>query len=115
MGEQHGAVIKDSAVPILIDLVERGDGADQYATLKALRGFGPYATEAIQCYRKMLQSPDVQNTWIAAETLGRMKAAAVGAAPNLVNIVKKRKDECRDHETRSLRVGREGHQCVSAR
>jgi HEAT repeat protein len=98
VGEEHGSVIKDIAVPVLIEMVERGDGFDRRAALKALRGFGPHATTATPVLRKMLQSPDAQNSWLAAETLGRMRAAAAEAVSDLVSTVKTRKNECRDDE-----------------
>lgn len=98
VGEENGAAIRGSAVPLLINMVEHGDGFDQYAALKALRGFGPHATEAIPILRANLASPVVQNTWIAAEALGRMKGAAAEAAPDLVRAIKANQDECLNDE-----------------
>lgn len=98
VGEEHGDMIKNSTVPILIHMVESDDGADQFAALKALRAFGPHATAAIPILRTTLQSPDAQETWLAAETLGRMKAAARDAVPDLVNVIERHKPECLDDE-----------------
>lgn len=97
-GEEHGEVIKASAVPMLIEMIESGDEGDQYAALKALRGFGPHATAAIPILKKILLSPNSQQAWLAAETLGRMKAAAHDAVSNLLNAIKTRKSECRNDE-----------------
>jgi HEAT repeat protein len=105
VGEEHGEIIKDSVVPLLIHMVESGDGFDQYAALKALRGFGPHATAAIPSLRTMLQSPDAQKTWVAAEALGRMKAAAANAVQDLVDVIKRHKPECLDDELHICRYG----------
>ncbi len=98
VGEENGAAIRGAAVPLLIAMVEHGDGFDQYAALKALRGFGPHATEAIPILRANLSSTDVQKTWIAAEALGRMKTAAADAVPDLVRAIKANQDECLNEE-----------------
>jgi FOG: HEAT repeat len=98
VGEKHGEIIAASAVPALIDRLERGDEGDQYSALKALRGFGPHAQLSIPIVKRFLQSPDAQKTWIAAETLGRMKGAAREVVPDLAEVIDKRKEECRDDE-----------------
>jgi len=96
VGEENGAVISEDAVPLLINMVKNGDGFDQYAALKALRGFGPHATEAIPILRANLASPDVQKTWIAAEALGRMKGSAYETVPDLVKVIKANQAQCLD-------------------
>lgn len=96
VGEENGAAISEDAVPLLINMVKNGDGFDQYAALKALRGFGPHATEAIPILRANLASPDVQKTWIAAEALGRMKGSAYEAVPDLVKVINANQAQCLD-------------------
>ena len=52
VGEHHGAAIKEPAIPVLVDMIERGDGFDQYARLKALRSFGLYAKDALSVLKR---------------------------------------------------------------
>lgn len=94
VGEDNGATISEVAVPLLMNMVKNGDGFDQYAALKSLRGFGPHATEAIPILRANLASPDVQKTWIVAEALGRMKGSAYEAVPDLVKVIKANQSQC---------------------
>lgn len=94
VGEQNGAAVKEDAVPLLIDMVRHGDASDKHVALDAIRGFGPKATEAIPILRGNLDSPDVQNNWIAAEALGRMRGAAHEAVPDLVKVIKANQDRC---------------------
>jgi HEAT repeat protein len=103
VGEKYGEVIKASTVPILIEMVERGDEADRYAALKALRAFGPHANDAIPILRNVLMSANSQQAWLAAEALGRMKAAARDAVPDLWTAIQNRKNECRDDELHMCR------------
>lgn len=94
VGEDNGADISAAAVPLLINMVKNGDDYDQYAALKALRGFGPHATEAIPILRANLAAPDVQKTWVVAEALGRMKGPAYEAVPDLVKVIKANQSQC---------------------
>ena len=98
VGAEHGDIIETSAVPLLIEMAEHGDGGDQYAAVKALRSFGPHAAAAKPLLRQMLSSPVQQMSWIAAETLGRMKEAAADAVPDLVKTIQEHRAECRDDE-----------------
>jgi HEAT repeat protein len=98
VGEKHGDVIKGSAIPALIELFKRDGGTDEYAALKSLRDFGRHAVEAMPIIRKSLQSPDVQNAWIAAETLGRMRSAARDAVPDLVKVIATSKAQCENDD-----------------
>jgi len=98
VGAEHGDIIKTSAVPLLTEMAEHGDGGDQYAAVKALRSFGPHAVAAKPLLRRMLESPVQQMRSIAAETLGRMKEAATDAVPDLVKSIQEHKAECRDDE-----------------
>ena len=94
VAKEHGSTISADAVPILINMVRNGDGFDQYAALKALREFGPNATEAIPILRDNLVSPDAQKAWVAAEALGRMKGLANEAVPDLVKVIKANQSQC---------------------
>jgi HEAT repeat protein len=94
VGEDNGAAISAAAVPELINMVQNGDDYDQYAALKALRGFGPHATEAIPILRANLAAPDIQKTWVVAEALGRMKGSAYEAVPDLVKVIKANQSQC---------------------
>jgi HEAT repeat protein len=94
VGEVNGAAISAAAVPVLINMVKNGDDYDQYAALKALRGFGPHATAAIPILRANLASPDDQKTWVVAEALGRMKGSAYEAVPDLVKAIKVNQSQC---------------------
>src|SRR6266542_369497 len=96
VGEENGAAISGEAVPVLIDLVKHGDGADQYVALKALRGFGPHATLAIPIMRGNLVTSDDPKALIAAEALGRMKEAAYEAVPDLVKVINANQAQCLD-------------------
>ena len=103
VGAEHGDIIKDSTVPLLIEMFEHGDGGDQYAAVKALRSFGPHAVAAKPLLRQILESPIPQMRWMAAETLGRMKGAAADAVPDLVKSIQEHKAECRDDELHTCR------------
>jgi len=94
VAEENGAAISADFVPMLIDLLKHGDDFDQYAAIKALRGFGANATEAIPILRDNLASPDAQKAWLAAEALGRMKGSASEAVPDLIKIIKANQAQC---------------------
>jgi len=96
LGAGIGVSIKDTAVPALIEALEKDDMAVKDAAARALRLYGPLAKGAIPVLRRSLVPSDGSVAWHSADALGAMGPIAYEAVPDLVKVIKERQSEFLD-------------------
>jgi HEAT repeat protein len=99
VAEQHAAVIKDVAVPALIDALDRDTIGVKDSAARSLVKFGRFAKDAIPVLRKSLTPSDTSVAWFSAEALGNMGHGAREAVPDLLKVIEATQATCIDDST----------------
>jgi len=101
VGQKTGAIIKDTAVPALAELLDKGDAFDKRAAAEALSHFGSNAREAVPILQKNLFPSDRDTAWFSARALGEIGEAAGPAVPDLMRALRENINECEGYFSNS--------------
>jgi HEAT repeat protein len=96
VAERHAALIKDVAVPALIDALDRDTIGVKDAAARSLVKFGPFAKNATPVLIKSLTPSDTSVAWFSAEALGNIGEEASEAVPALVKVIEDTQATCSD-------------------
>lgn len=91
-----------TALPVLVDALERGDSDVRVAAARALRHLGRDARDAVPALIRALTNKDLEIRSCAAETLERIGEPAAPAVPALVRALEESSWQVRDIAARAL-------------
>jgi HEAT repeat protein len=102
VGEKKGAEIKEVAMPILIEALEKDNVFVRRDAAQALKNFGRHGEAAIPALIKNLRPSDSDVAWFSAEALGGMGELAAEAVPELVQVIKENESSYVDNSVYSI-------------